>query len=74
MWILSDKFQVLFMGSSESVMYLFVIDPNRPPIIIEILESCWTFGRKILVQAIKKDINNAVKSLIKSVTLSLPKL
>ena len=73
-WILSDKFQELFIGNKVSVIYLFEIEPNNPPIIIEILESRWTFGRKMLVQAIKKEINNAVKSFIKSVMLSLPKL
>ena len=62
------------MGNKESVMYLFVIDPNRPPMIIAILDSVRKFGKKILEHAIRNDMNKAMNNLIKSVTLSLPKL
>ena len=49
-------------------MYLFVIDPNRPPIIIAILDSVRKLGKKILEHAIRNDMNKAIKSLIKSVS------
>jgi hypothetical protein len=61
-WILSDKSQVLFIGNKESVMYLLVIDPNNPPIIMDILASALSLGKNILELAIRKEINNAKNS------------
>jgi hypothetical protein len=58
---------VLFTGNNESVMYLLVIEPNKPPIIIDILASALLLGKNKLEQAIKKDMNSAKNSLINKV-------
>jgi len=43
-------------------MYLLVIDPNNPPIIMDILASALSLGKNILELAIRNEINNAKNS------------